>query len=392
MRILTVSPFYESHGGGIEIVAGQMARALGRRGHECRWASAGLDRLPDDQLIQAIPLEASDPVERWTGLPMPLPNRSARALLEREVAAADAVIVHDALYLSSLLAAHHARRHRKPWLLVQHIGEIPYTSLLLRLAVACANVVAARPLLHAAPQVVFISDTVRRYFAGSTRRGREVLLLNGVDHDLFRPPAPKERVQLRRRFGVAEGRRQLLFVGRFVEKKGLPVLRALASHRPEWDLLIVGGGPIDPNEWNLPNVHALGRKSRQELAELYRMVDALVLPSVGEGFPLVVQEAMASSLPVFCGMDSAAADPGAHEMLHGVAVNPADPEATAHRFGTAIAASPLGPDARTTAYARANYDWDVNARWLEERLLELRSETRPSMPRHHRDPIIRLTA
>lgn len=365
-----VSGFYESHGGGIEIVAGAMGRALARRGHRCRWAAAAFDTAPGDPSIEPVPLAASDPLEPLTGLPLPLPNRAARALLEREVQAADAVIVHDALYAGSLLAARFARRHRKPWLLVQHIGAIPYTSPLLRMAMSAANRLVTRPLVRGAPRVVFVSDLVRQFFAADLREGRYALLFNGVDHMVFRPATAGEGPARRHQGGGSGGRAQLLFVGRFVEKKGLAALRELAVMCPEHDLLLAGGGPIDPVGWRLPNVRVLGRRTRAELARLYRASDALVLPSVGEGFPLVIQEAMASGLPVFCGLDSAAADPDARDLLHGIEVDPGDARGTASRFADAIATMPPGRRPDAARHARERYDWDRNAESLERWLTD----------------------
>ena len=363
MRILLVSGFFESHGGGIEIVAGAMARALGARGHTCRLAAAAFDPAPVDPLIDPVPLAASDPVERWTGLPMPLPNGSARQCLKQEVRAADAVIIHDALYASSLLAMRYARRFGKPWLLVQHIGAIPFTNPILRMAMAIADRLVTRPVIRSAPQAVFISDLVRQSFADDLDPKRAALLFNGVDHTLFFPPP--ERAASR------DGRRRLLFVGRFVEKKGLGALRELATRRPDWQLLMVGSGPIDPAAWALANVSVLGRKSRAELAQLYREVDALLLPSVGEGFPLVIQEAMASGLEVFCGLDSAAADPEATGILHGIPVDPRDPAGTAARFARAIETTVPRVDRAAAAHARKAYDWDRNAERLEHMLAGL---------------------
>src|SRR5207253_4736402 len=94
--------------------------------------------------------------------------------------------------------------------------------------------------------------------------------------------------------------------------------------------------------------------------------------------PLVVQEAMASGLPIFCGVDSATADPGARELLRGLAVDPSDPSGTAARFAAALAMTAAGPDPKLAAYARAAYDWDANARWLEEQLIALSRAPRPS--------------
>jgi glycosyltransferase involved in cell wall biosynthesis len=367
MRILTVSSFFESHGGGLEIVAGALARALAARGHDSRHAAAALSPTPTGSGVTRIALAAHDPLEALTGLPMPLPHRAARQQLEEEVRAADAVVIHDALYANSQLARRYARRYRKPWIVIQHIGAIPYRSPALRAALAAANRLVTRPTLRAASQTVFISDTVRSQFGGVAFARPPVLMFNGVDASTFHPLDPAARRALRARLGLPEDRPQLLFVGRFVEKKGLAALRDLARLRPDCDLLLVGSGPIDPASWGLPNVRLPGRKSHAELAELYRAVDALVLPSVGEGYPLVVQEAMATGLPVYCGLDSALADPEAASFLTGVTVDPRHPAATARSFADAISAIPLSRVNEAAAdYARRRYSWDSNAARIEE--------------------------
>ena len=291
---------------------------------------------------------------------MPLPAASAREALVREVRAADAVVIHDALYATSQIARHYAERLAKPWVLVQHIGAIPYSNCLLRQALTAANRLVTRPMLESAPQAVFISDTVRRHFSQSCYRTPPELLFNGIDKAVFYPPDDAL---------AARARPRLLFVGRFVEKKGLAVLRAFAQLRPDCDLLMVGSGPIDPTRWGSENIAVLGRKGRGELAELYRSCDALVLPSVGEGFPLVVQEAMACGLPVFCGSETAEADPGATAFMHGVVIDLADPQGTASRLSEHLGAASAGVQRKAAEYAARTYDWDHNAAWLERRLL-----------------------
>lgn len=366
MRILTVSSFFGSHGGGLEIVASALAEALARRGHDSRHAAADLGPPPATSKVSLIPLSARDPLEAMTGLPMPLPIAQARHQLSEEVREADALIIHDALYVTSQLARHYARRYGKPWVLIQHIGGIPYRSAVMRAFLGTANRLITRPTLARAPQVVFISDTVRSQFGNVVFARAPVLMFNGVDSARFHPLDPAARRDLRARLGLPPDRPQLLFVGRFVEKKGLAALRHLARLRPDCDLLLVGGGPIDPASWSLPNVRLPGRKSHAELAELYRAVDALVLPSVGEGYPLVVQEAMASGLRVYCGMDSALADPQAAAFHQGITVDPADPAATARKFAAALPSKPLASaDKAAAAYAKANYDWDTNAARIE---------------------------
>ena len=73
---------------------------------------------------------------------------------------------------------------------------------------------------------------------------------------------------------------------------------AYAAQLPDWRFWMAGFGPIDPDKWLLPNVHVLKNRKGQSLAELYQAADLLLIPSYGEGFPLVIQEAMACGLPV----------------------------------------------------------------------------------------------
>ena len=366
MRILTVSHFYESHGGGIERVAGHLFRQFTRLGAEAVWAASGGDQAPDAEMM-AVPLACFDPLEKLTGLPMPVPGIRAIRALAREVRRSDAVIIHDALYVTSIAALLLAKFYGKRIILIQHIAGIAFSSPLLRLVMALANLLVTRPMLWAADALVFISDTVRHDLVGTPPRLPCRLLFNGVDGAVFhagdsRTDAPDSLS------GITAGRdsRRILFVGRYVEKKGLNVLRALAQARPDLSFLLVGSGPLRPRDWGLANVHELGSQGPKALADLYRTVDLLLLPSVGEGFPLVIQEAMACGLPVVCGEPSNRADPEASVWLRGVAIDLGDPEGSARRCGNAIDRAALTVDQRAAMarYASARYDWGIMAREL----------------------------
>lgn len=354
MRLLTVSHFFESHGGGIERVAGHLCRSLGALGHECEWAASAADASPSDPAVRAIALPCVDLAERLTGLPMPLPGPRAIAALWQAIGRADAVIVHDALYGTSIAALIFARMRRKPVILIQHIAAIEFSSTGMRALMALANRLLTRPMLAAAGQVIFISETVRQAFADARMRRSPRLLFNGVDGRTFRRGARD-----RTRFGLPEAGLVAAFVGRFVEKKGLAVLRQLAAFRTDITFVVVGSGPMDPAQWKLPNVRLAGQLQPADLAALYRSVDCLLLPSVGEGYPLVIQEAMACGLPAICGAESARADPAAARWLRGVEIDLRDAESSAARASAAL--DRALPDASEreamAAYAAAAYSW-----------------------------------
>ncbi|RWI21467.1 MAG: glycosyltransferase family 1 protein [Mesorhizobium sp.] len=363
MRILTVSHFYEGHGGGIERVAGHLCRQFTQLGVQAVWAASDADQPPERD-VEAVPLACVDPIEKVIGLPMPLARVRAIRALAREMHRSNAVVVHDALYMTSILALLMSKAFRKRVVLIQHIAGIPFSSRILRSVMALANIVITRPMLRAADAVVFISDTVRHDLVGTPARIPFQLLFNGVDGAIFHPasgplPVPEAPAAI----SILLGTRRILFVGRYVEKKGLSVLRALAAFRQDLAFLMVGSGPIHPGKWGLANVHDLGVQSPQALADLYRGADFLLLPSVGEGFPLVIQEAMACGLPVVCGEPSNRADPGAAKWLRGVAIDLTDPDGSARRCADAIDSLALTSEERAAMarYALAQYDWRATA-------------------------------
>jgi glycosyltransferase involved in cell wall biosynthesis len=103
--------------------------------------------------------------------------------------------------------------------------------------------------------------------------------------------------------------RTLLFVGRLVPRKEVPVLiEALARVRGcgrDVELEIVGDGPererlesLARRTGLLPSIRFRGMLDEAGVAGALRKADLLVVPSSSEGLPAVIMEAMASGLPV----------------------------------------------------------------------------------------------
>jgi glycosyltransferase involved in cell wall biosynthesis len=156
--------------------------------------------------------------------------------------------------------------------------------------------------------VVFVSDQVRDRFARFVPETRTSVINNGVDLTRFEPgdesPSPDSGRAL------MPNAPTLLFVGRFVEKKGIDQIRAVARERPDWRWLLIGRGDHeDPSGWGLENVVCLPPVPRSKLASVYRNANLLILPSTGEGLPVVIQEAILSGLGVVTTTDTAAAIP-----------------------------------------------------------------------------------
>jgi glycosyltransferase involved in cell wall biosynthesis len=333
MRVLLLTAYFDTHRGGIEIVAGRLADQLAQAGVDLCWAATDSTQPTDSTDFTTLPLAAYNGSERRFGLPFPLPRPSAAVSIWRAVKAADAVLMHDSLYLTNVVAMIAARRLRTPVVLVQHIGVVPYDSRLLRGLMTLANRIVGFPMLASADQVVFISDTVARYFNTVRFKAPPRLVFNGVDTKIFNPGAADfDPIGARKQLGLPTETPLVLFVGRFVEKKGLQIIERIARRRPDITFALAGWGVIDPISWNLPNVHVLTGLEATSLVPLYRASDVFLLPSIGEGLPLVIQEALAYGTPVVCGAESAAADPSASGFLVGVEVDNSEPEGAAASF------------------------------------------------------------
>jgi len=136
-----------------------------------------------------------------------------------------------------------------------------------------------------------------------------------VDNAYFRRRAEEVRGQkseVRKKYGLPEN--YFLASARFIEKKNLPrLVRAYAAYKqeseasgnPPWDIVLLGDGPLREalnsqlSTLNLhAHVHLPGFKQYQELPVYYALARAFVHPSTTEQWGLVVNEAIASGLPV----------------------------------------------------------------------------------------------
>lgn len=127
------------------------------------------------------------------------------------------------------------------------------------------------------------------------------VLRNGVDTDLFRPPAGRDA--LRADLGLT--RPTLISVGLLIERKGHHRTIEAMTRLPEFDLIIVGEGPERGRLNALIARHGLGERVRlhgacphAELPSLYGAADASVLSSSREGWANVLLESMACGTPV----------------------------------------------------------------------------------------------
>ena len=135
---------------------------------------------------------------------------------------------------------------------------------------------------------------------------RIVVIPNAVDPSPFEKVASHEVDRLRVTLEIPKESKILITVGKLNPPKGhrfvLKALRLLKGQIPDWYWLIIGDGVSrsslekETQESGLrENVRFLG--VRRDVPELLALSDLFVFPSVSEGLPFVLLEAMAAGKP-----------------------------------------------------------------------------------------------
>ncbi|MGA9407678.1 MAG: glycosyltransferase, partial [Bacteroidota bacterium] len=164
-------------------------------------------------------------------------------------------------------------------------------------------------------------------------RDRLVFGVDVVDNAFFSARAEAARAardDIRARLRLPE--KYFLFVGRLLPIKGTAtLLKAYQRYRKNasndaWALVFVGDGQegrkIENESDQCPGIYAVGTKTSEELCLYYGLASALVMPSDTETWGLVVNEAMASGLPVIvskgCGCATSLVQDGKNGWTFGV--------------------------------------------------------------------------
>lgn len=382
MRILMAAHYWPPHVGGVEFEAREQAKRLTARGHDVTVMSSRISdgrALSHDDGFPVHRVRATNVLEERLRLPYPLYSPSVFAVASRLAADADVVVAHTHTFMSTVAAAFAARRHGRPFVLIQNNPYIEYR-FPLNLVQRAADLTLGRYTLGSARRLVAISDFTASYVHRLVPSRPVTVVYPGTDVERFSPVDAPARACIRERLGIPVDAFVVLTVRRLFYRNGLDtLLDALTQLRGERNLyVVIGGSGPERGEIEtvirregLTNVKLTGFVPDDLLPDYYRAADVFVLPTrTAEGFGLVLTEAAASGVPSIT-TDSGAPREIIDDGITGLLVPPASADALARAIAT-LAKSPDTAAAmgRAALSMSSRFTWDRSIDALEQVLEE----------------------
>jgi glycosyltransferase-like protein len=167
--------------------------------------------------------------------------------------------------------------------------------------------------IHAAQRCFCVSKIWQTFLSEQHGLYAEIVP-NGVSLNRFSANPSGQDAKLREKLGIGQGPIFLAIGGIEARKNTINILRAfqMISHAEQSAQLIIAGGAslLDHSEYQsafraecaasgvADKIIFTGPARDEDIVALYRLADALVFPSIKEGFGLVVLEALATGTPV----------------------------------------------------------------------------------------------
>lgn len=309
MRILQFVPYFLPYPGGQERYVYNLSKYLVKMGHDVHVITSNFPKSKKFEKIDGIS------VERYNLIARPLRNPIVPRFLQvpKRFGEFDIVHIHNEHAFSSMIAAYAKRKRDFPLILTNH-GQLKFGNYLADTVEAAYMKTLGKRVLELVDAIVVNSKSDKEFLSNVTPRisSKIYILHNAIDPEVLMKLSEEAEIDknIEKKWVTAMGDVNILFVGRLIRRKGVEwLIRAMKiirnSTNKKIKCILVGEGEDKRyfetlvREYNLSNsVIFTGRVSDNELVWLYKNSDIFVLPSISEGLPTTILEAMYFKLPV----------------------------------------------------------------------------------------------
>ncbi len=305
MKILHVTQFFSPVHGGSAEVPYHLSKELAKRGHEVTIYTS--DYKLSQDYISSIPSVEVHPFKTWSSWANLYVTPGIINRAREETRHFDIIHMHNYRSFQNLVIAHYARKYGIPYVLQAHGSATTFfqKGILKRIF----DTIWGYRILKDASRVIAVTKIeAEQYRSMGVGEDKIEVVPHGIDLPEF-DNLPK-RGGLRKKYGLDNSQRIILYLGRIHKTKGLDLLtRAFAGLSEKLDdakLVIVGpdGGYLSSLKKLIADLEIsdkvlfTGPFYGQEKLSAYVDADVYVLPSSYEIFGITVLEAMACSIPV----------------------------------------------------------------------------------------------
>lgn len=316
-------------GGGGGVISYHVTRELARLGHEVTIITSHFSGLKRRESLHGMDIHRVWTTRKHktiaTVLDMATYVLSAATLVLRTIGKKEYDMMYSFFALPTGILAYLVNKiYGTPYVVSLYGSDVPGFNPYRLRTIRNFMMPTFRAILRSSSGIVAVSHELRDLTKRIDPRFEVDVIPPGVDCKNF---YPRDREREDRKV-------RILFLGRMDSvRKGIPYLfRAISEleTKKPYEVLLVGDGPMRPEferlakEMRLTNVSFLGAVYGERMAELYRNCDIFTLPSLAEGTPVSILEAMASALPVVA--SSVGGIPNEIDETCGILVPPKDVE------------------------------------------------------------------
>ena len=298
LNILQVCQYFYPYLAGQEMFVLQLGKKLKKSGHNVTVYTSNYSSLPAYEKIEGLD------VFRFKMLfnPMNHPICPGFFNLYKTIRDFDIIHVHNEHSFVTLVTCLINIFFRKPIVLSCH-GQLRFNNYLKDLFEMIYSRTVGKFILNSAVKIAALSDSDKKYLVSiGVDPGKIAIVPNAIDHEYLDIVSQNNDIR------KDHDEKILLYVGVLIKRKGVDYLiRSLPEIKRNNRIfcIIVGKGDYGENLKTLAkkldlmdNISFKGSVKTEELYYYYSMSDIFILPSVSEGLPTTILEAMYFGLPV----------------------------------------------------------------------------------------------
>lgn len=322
MKILMLNHEFPPLGGGAANATYYIGKNLIDMGHEVhvftsRYRGLSKQETVDGINVHRIPVIRKEQEESST-LEMFVFILAGIPLLYRFLRKYNPDIIHAFFGIpSGLLAYFVTRKYQMPYIVSLRGSDVPYYDPYRFEKLYPIIIPILKKVWKTANRVIANSAGLKDLALRTTTASEIEVIPNGIDLSQFTPQTNKNTNEF-----------EILAVGRAVKRKGFQYLitaipYVISSVEKPFHVNIVGTGPYLQELIKMTKeigvekyVRFLGLVDHNEIHKVYQSADVFILPSLAEGMPNVILEAMASGLPIIT-TDTG----GTKELINGNGIN-----------------------------------------------------------------------